>query len=117
MTEINLNIHTGFVAGFFLTLAYFCYGFHRRARAKGNPEAKLRAWIYVVCGVTIVGAIAVLFASKLLKLDAGVPRITFFGEETALVAFGVSWLTASRVLPLLTRADERFSPLRKDNPE
>ena len=43
-------------------------------------------------------------------------RFTFYGETTALVAFGVSWLTASRVLPLITRQDERFSPLREQNP-
>jgi hypothetical protein len=33
-----------------------------------------------------------------------------------LIAFGISWLTASRTIPGITRADERFSPLREDNP-
>jgi len=101
----------------FLTLAYFCYGFRRRAEAKGHPEAKLRALIYAVCGIAIVVAIAVLVLGRLLGLSTSIPRHTFYGEETALIAFGVSWLTASRVLPILTRKDEQFSPLRDVNPE
>ena len=115
--EIVPYVHWVSAAVMFLTLAYFCYGFRRRALAKGHPQAKLRATIYAVCGITIAGAIAVLALSNLLGLTAGNPRLTFFGEATALVAFGVSWLTASRVLPLLTRRDERFWPLREVNPE
>jgi hypothetical protein len=114
--ELVPYVHWVSAAFMFLTLAYFCYGFYRRAMAKGHPQAKLRAWIYVVCGITIVGAIAVLALSRVLDLQARIPRVTFFGEAIALVAFGVSWLTASRVLPLLTREDERFSPLRESNP-
>jgi hypothetical protein len=110
-------LHWVCAAVMFLTLAYFCYGFRQRALAKGHPEAKLRATIYAVCGITIAGAIAVLGLGNPLGLTAGNPRLTFFGEATALVAFGVSWLTASRVLPLLTRPDERFWPLREGNPE
>ena len=49
-------------------------------------------------------------------LPAGVDRFTFYGEATGLIAFGISWLTASRVLPGLTRPVERFSPLRQVNP-
>lgn len=45
------------------------------------------------------------------RIRNAVPRLTFFGETAALIAFGISWLTASRTLPVLTRKDERFSPI------
>lgn len=44
------------------------------------------------------------------------PRFVFVGEAVALVAFGISWLVASRVLPVLTRADERHHLLDEDPP-
>lgn len=115
--ELVPYVHWISAAVMFSSLAYFCHGFRRRARAKGHPEADRRAWIYAICGIAMAGAIVVLATGKLLGLDAGNPRLTFFGEATALVAFGVSWLTASRVLPVLTRGDERFSPLREVNPD
>ncbi len=37
-----------------------------------------------------------------------VERLTFYGEMAGLLAFGIAWLTASRVLPVVTNADERF---------
>jgi hypothetical protein len=32
------------------------------------------------------------------------------GENLALVAFGIAWLFASRVLPFISSSEERFSP-------
>jgi len=46
------------------------------------------------------------------SLSALDPRLTFHGEYASLVAFGISWLTASRMLPFITRNDERLSLLR-----
>jgi hypothetical protein len=115
--ELVPHVHWLSAAFMFMTLAYFCFGFYKRAVVKPPPQAKFRASIYVVCGIAIVGAIVVLVSNRLLGLGAGIPRLTFSGEETALVAFGVSWLTASRVLPLLTAKEERFSPLRTVNPD
>jgi L-asparagine transporter-like permease len=107
-------VHWISAGAMFLTLAYFCYGFYRRAQAKGHSEAKIRAFIYALCGIAILGAILTILVCHVLSL--GGPRLVFFGETTGLVAFGASWLTASRVLPIVTRADERFSPLRDVNP-
>jgi hypothetical protein len=67
--------------------------------------------LYLFWGAAIVLsmlAIALGDASRSL-LGAEVPRLTFHGERMGLVAFGISWLTASRVLPVVTRQDERFS--------
>jgi len=102
----------------FLILAFFCYGFFQRARAKGHTRARVRAGIYAACGVAMVGAIVVLGIDSFSggALSAKCARLTFYGEATGLVSFGISWLVASRVLPGLTRPDERFSLLREDNP-
>lgn len=103
----------------FLILTYFCYEFFERARSKGHPKAKARATIYALCGIAILISIVVLASDYFLQgtLKARIPRLVFYGEATGLIAFGTSWLTASRVLPLLTREDERFSPLRATNPD
>jgi hypothetical protein len=111
-------VHGASAAMMFLILAYFCYAFFRRARKKGYPQAKARSAIYAGCGTAILLAIVVLAIDTFSRgvLSRGVPRLVFYGESVALVAFGISWLTASRTLPLLTRRDERFSPLRLQNP-
>jgi hypothetical protein len=103
----------------FVILAYFCSLFLRRAWGKGYGQAKTRAGVYALCGIAILASILVLGSDSLSggALRARVPRLTFYGEAVGLIAFGVSWLTASRVLPFLTRRDERFSPLRDNNPE
>jgi hypothetical protein len=109
--------HFIFAAIMFLILAYFCYGFLQRARAKPSGPAHTRAIIYAICGTLILVSIVVLAVNGLTSsLQRSFPRIVFYGEATALIAFGVSWLTASRVLPVLTTPDERFSPFRATNP-
>lgn len=112
------HIHGVSAAVMFLILAYFCVGFFRRARVKGHSQANVRAAIYASCGIAIVLSIIVLGLDHLLHgaFSKHVHRLVFYGEATGLVAFGISWLTASRTLPLLTRQDERFSPMRDINP-
>lgn len=118
-TEIIPNIH-GVSAGLmFLILAYFCYAFFRRAREKGYPQAKVRAAIYALSGISIVLSIITLGYDGLTgnSISKIIPRLTFYGEAVGLIAFGISWLTASRVLPVLTSPNERFSPFNEFNPD
>ena len=117
-TELVRGVHAISAATMFLILAYLCYGFFNRAWQKGHPEARRRAMVYAFCGIAIVLSIVVLAVDGLFGgfLTAKVPRLTFYGEATGLVAFGISWLTASRTLPVLTREGERFSPMREHNP-
>jgi predicted transporter len=112
------HLHGIFATMMFLILAFFCYEFFKRARAKKHTEATARAGIYAVCGVAILASILVLAMDKFSggSVQEILPRLTFYGEAAALLAFGVSWLTASKVLPGLTREDERFSPLKATNP-
>lgn len=110
--EIIPYVHGVSAATMFLILAFFCYVFFGRALNKGQPRAKVRAYIYAVCGVTIVAAILTLafdyFSNGLIS--SRIARLTFYGERAGLIAFGVSWLTASRTLPVITSKAERFSP-------
>jgi len=112
--EIIPYVHYISAATMFLILVYFCYSFYRRALSKGHKEANRRACVYVVCGIAIILSILTIAFDKLSSgiLSSKVPRLIFYGESTGLVAFGVSWFTASRVLPGLTRQDERFSPFK-----
>jgi hypothetical protein len=111
-TEVLPYVHGTSAAIMFLILTYFCYGFFRRARGKGYAEANARAVIYALSGIAMALSIGVLAFDNFANgaLTAHIPRLTYYGEATSLVSFGISWLTASRVLPVLTRQDERFSP-------
>ena len=110
--EIIPNVHGIAALVMFAILAFFCYGFYERARAKGHSEARLRAYIYAVCGLTIIAAIVTALIDNYSNgmIGAKIPRATFYGERAGLIAFGVSWLTASRMLPVITSREERFSP-------
>jgi hypothetical protein len=115
--EIIPNVHGISAAVMFVILAFFCYIFFARARNKGHSEAKLRSYIYAGCGIAILVAILTLAIDHLSNglISEKIVRLTFYGERVGLVAFGISWLTASRVLPVLTSKDERFS-LLSDQP-
>lgn len=110
--ELVPHVHGICAAAMFLILTYFCYLFYRRALAKRHAQAKARATVYALCGIAIALSILALAFDNLSGgvLTASIPRLTFYGERTGLMAFGISWLTASRVLPVITRPDERFSP-------
>lgn len=105
-------VHGAAAAIMFVVLANFCFIFYRRARTKGHPEANRRAAVYASCGVAIVISILVIALDNLMKhaISAQLNRLTYYCERAGLIAFGISWLTASRVLPVLTRQEERFSP-------
>jgi hypothetical protein len=107
-------VHYISAATMFLILVYFCYSFYRIARSKGHKEANRRACVYVVCGIAIILSILTIAFDKLSSgiLSSKVPSLIFYGESTGLVAFGISWFTASRVLPGLTTPEERFSPFK-----
>ena len=118
--EIIPYVHAAAATAMFVVLAGFCYIFFLRARSKGYMQANMRAAIYLLCGIAIVLSIVVLAFDKVSGgmvsaamngLGLNGARLTFYVEHTGLIAFGISWLTASRVLPVITRADERFSPL------
>jgi len=116
------HVHGFSAAVMFLVLAYMCRLFRRRAQAKLNSKefdvpglrkaAKKRALIYSFCGWAIVAAVLVLFLDGILggPISDIVPRLTFIGEAVGLTAFGVAWLTASRIIWGIAAPAERFAP-------
>jgi hypothetical protein len=108
--EIIPDLHYVSAGAMFGVLTYFCYLFLRRALEKGHAEAKIRAGIYAVCGVAIVACSLALAYNGLTQgsLSRHFADFVFWAEAGGLWAFGVSWLTASHVLPVVNRADERF---------
>lgn len=101
--QIIPRVH-GLSAGLmFFVLACFCYIFLRRAWQKGHTQARLRAGIYALCGLGMIVSI-LLFVAAAFKVGEA---LVFWGETVGLVSFGISWLTASRVLPGITQPAER----------
>jgi len=109
--EIIANVHGLSALTMFLILAMFCYTFFKRAKTKESKQAKVRAYIYAVCGITIIISILILGYDNLsnYSISSKITRLTFYGENAGLIAFGIAWLTASRMLPVLTGKEERLS--------
>ena len=107
--EVVPYVHYISAATMFIVLACLCAIFFQRARAKGHREAKWRSYLYAICGVTIVMVILVMafdyFGGD--PISSKMPRLTFYGELAALMAFGISWLVVSGVLPVITAPKER----------
>jgi hypothetical protein len=115
--QLVLGVHTFSATIMFLILTCFCYGFYRRAREKRQKYASRRGRIYAVCGFLILLSLLILAVDPLTghffsRIDKS---LVFDGEFVSLAAFGVSWLTASRTLPFLTRSSERYSLLANSN--
>lgn len=108
-------MHYASAAVLFLALAYLCYCFFQRAWAKAHTQARARGAIYVACGLAMIASLLTLTVDRFTgnHLRALDPRLTYHAEYLCLLAFGISWLTASRILPVLTRADERISLVGK----
>lgn len=102
------GIHYYAAAVLFLVLAEFCRLFYVRAKRKGHAEARIRMGIYTVCGIAMLAALVFLAAGGLWNITFGVPRSVFEGERAGLIAFGLSWLTASKVLPGISSRSERL---------
>jgi len=107
------GVHGGAAAVMFLFLAGMCRIFYGRACAKGHRQAKWRANIYAVCGWTILAAIAALGFDMVLAgaISDRFPRLVFYGEAVGLWAFGITWMVASRALPVITTPQERTKVL------
>jgi hypothetical protein len=110
--EAGPSVHAISATAMFLILTFFCYAFYQHAKGDVHVEAKLRRCIYALCGITIVAAISVLAVDYFLEgsISAKIVRLTFYCESAGLMAFGISWLTASHTLPGITSKTERFSP-------
>jgi hypothetical protein len=101
--EIVPGVHLLSAALLFVVLGWFCVIFLRRARAKGHREARWRAGIYMLSTAGFGVALLLFVAHLVTKQEIFV----LWSETVGLVSFGVSWLTASCVLPGITEPQER----------
>jgi hypothetical protein len=75
--------------------------------------------VYFACDAVIGLSIVALAFNGLSHhiLERWIPRPTFYGEAVGLIAFGISWLMASHVLPEFNRSDERFPLIQERSSE
>lgn len=105
----------------FLILARFCQIFYQRAKTKflreGNIMAKRRSYIYLFSGITIVLSMLILILDMLIQYLPNPiilnPRLVYWCEFFGLVAFGISWLTSSKILPFMAMEHEELHILKK----
>jgi hypothetical protein len=110
--QIVPGVHYVSAAIMFGVLAFFCYVFLRRAWPKPTVQERVRAIVYAICGLAMVVAIVAIGIDAVTgALSQSFPSFTFWAETTALVAFGIAWLTASRILPVITAPNEQLSLL------
>jgi uncharacterized membrane protein len=96
------NIHLGFAAVFFLTLAYFALVLFRKTQP-GAPPTRMklaRNKVYTACGYTILVAIALIAAARSLPADSPITAVSpiFWLESLACVAFGISWFVKGEAI-------------------
>jgi hypothetical protein len=108
--HVGSALHFPAAIGLFVILGYFCWAFRRRASKKLYAEAKIRMKIYSLClgGMVVVLLSAIYYKTNQEHLDIVFPAYLFWMEALGLVSFGLSWLVASRTLPLISNPHERY---------
>lgn len=89
-----------------IILFYYCLGFANRANTKlkkrpGMTRFRIRKWIYMLCASAMVLSTGFLLLSKWLDNSPDNTAV-FWVEFICLWAFGISWLVASKRLPLIS---------------
>ena len=108
-TTVSL-VHAVASVVMFLSLAGMCHVFRSRALQKANRPADRRARIYRICAVVMIASMSVVVIDHFTGgvIIHRLPRLVFYCEMVALLAFGVAWLAASHVLPWITAPQERW---------
>lgn len=107
-------IHTVAAILMFSILAWFCFvPFRKNTKGKGGKKGA-RAKLYFACGSVIVICMAaglvgklVLSCEKAASLD-----LIFWVEAISLGAFGVAWIVAGKVIPLIVDEEEALKLFR-----
>ncbi len=96
---LSRTVHFVAAGVFFITLAVFSIFLFTREASKPTSQKIKRNRIYRICGYIMIACLAAIvvyynfFKEKHLK-----STFVFWAETTALVAFGVSWLTKGGVI-------------------
>lgn len=94
-------LHLICAAAFFLTVAYFSLALFRKTGDRPPTPQKLqRNKVYSACGYTILVCLASMAALKAFAGEASIIGLNpvYWLEATAIVAFGVSWLTKGEAI-------------------
>lgn len=94
--EAVAGLHFGSAAVFILCLAAICFLF--AARERKHTKNEFQARLHLICGYTILGAVAWVVIGTLL--DVEIFRFTplYVGEVLSVYAFGASWIAKGRDL-------------------
>jgi len=109
------QIHFYSSAVLFMILAYFCLvPFQKDTRGAAGKRAR-RSLIYRVCGWMMLGCIAGLFVANIFLSVGAINkfRLTYYGEATALIAFGIAWIVSGKMSRFIADEDELFHPFGK----
>lgn len=113
-SSITSTIHGVAAVVFFLILAYFCFGpFRENTKGKGGKKG-VRAKLYFLCGSVMLACMLVGLIGKLAlsceTMDAW--NVTYWVEAVALGAFGVAWIVAGKIIPILVDEHEALKLFR-----
>lgn len=91
------GVHLLSAACFLMTLAYFSLVLFRKTHPDTAPTERklLRNKVYTVCGYVILASIALIVVLASTQAGQALDHLdpVFWLESTAVVAFGISWLT------------------------
>jgi len=70
-----------------------------------------RSVIYAICGTVIAVSILVIAIDAAFEqvISSNIERIVYYSEGASLIAFGIAWLAASRMIPVITAKKDRLS--------
>ena len=108
-------IHFSAAVLLFLILAYFCFWpFRENTKGKAGKRG-VRAKFYFACGCVMVVCMLVGLIGKLVfsceTMNAW--SVIYWVEAIALGAFGVAWVVAGKVIPLLVDDEEELKLFRR----
>jgi len=110
--SLQSTIHYVAAVILFSAVAYFCWAFRNSAKASLTQDKKAvrRVMIYSVCLIAIFVSMLGAGAAQLTLSVATRETlyVTFYAELVAMLAFGVAWIVAGKVLPPLVDDDERL---------
>lgn len=89
------EIHIGFAALLYLTLAYISIWLFSRATDGPRARNRARRVVYRACGWTMVACIVLIAVAEehFVRAHVGAYNPALWLESLATIAFGVSWLT------------------------
>ena len=101
----------------FSILIYFCLGPFREDTKDHKGKKGRRAAIYLVCGWTMILCMVIAVFSQLTTSPAQATTVVYWAETISLLAFGVAWIVAGKVIPPLTEEEERLKLSLKQGAE